>query len=461
MKKFFKNFMIAVRGTEKDFTSGSINRAIFLLSVPMILEMVMESLFAVVDIFFVAQIGEEAVNAVGLTEVVLTIIYAIAIGISMAATALVARRIGEDKPEEASIAAGQVILFGVSVSIILGLLGFYYAETILQLMGADESVIKDGVAYTRIMFGGNIVIFLLFLFNAIFRGAGDAAIAMRALWIANGLNIILDPLFIFGIGPFPELGVQGAAVATTIGRGTGVLFQLWILFNGRSIIRITSQYIRPRWELIKQIFDLSIGGAGQFLIGSASWIFMMRVISEFGVSVVAGYTIAIRVIIFTILPSWGMANAAATLVGQNLGAGKPERAEASVWKAASFNVLFLLIVSIFFFIAAPSIIGIFDHNPEVIEAGTLALRILCITYIFFAYGMVLSQAFNGAGDTRTPTIINFVCLWLIQIPLAYWMALQIPLGPSGVYWAIGISETVLAVICIYWFRKGKWKEMVV
>ena len=453
--------MIAVRGTEKDFTSGSINRAIFLLSVPMILEMVMESLFAVVDIFFVAKIGEEAVNAVGLTEVVLTIIYAIAIGISMAATALVARRIGEEKPEAASIAAGQVVLSGVSVSIILGILGFVYAETILQLMGADESVIQDGVAYTRIMFGGNIVIFLLFLFNAIFRGAGDAAIAMRALWIANGLNIILDPLFIFGIGPFPELGVQGAAVATTIGRGTGVLFQLWILFNGKSIIRITSQYIRPRWELIKQIFDLSIGGAGQFLIGSASWIFMMRVISEFGVSVVAGYTIAVRVIIFTILPSWGMANAAATLVGQNLGAGKPERAETSVWKAASYNVLFLLIVSIFFFIAAPPIIGIFDHNPEVIEAGTLALRILCITYIFFAYGMVLSQAFNGAGDTRTPTIINFFCLWLIQIPLAYWMALQIPLGPSGVYWAIGISETVLAVICIYWFRKGKWKGMVV
>ena len=457
MQKIFDLFKEAITGSESNFTSGSINRAIVLLSIPMILEMVMESLFAVVDAFFVAQVGVNAIATVGLTESVITLVYSIAIGLSMAATAMIARRIGENKPEAAAIASVQAIMITVFIAIVLGILGFIFAADVLRLMGGSEELITTGVNYTRIMFGGNIVIMLLFLFNGIFRGAGNASIAMYALWIANISNIILDPLLIFGIGPFPELGVTGAAVATNIGRGIGVAFQLFILFKGIGIVKILDRHFRANWEVIKKILDVAATGTFQFLIASASWIVLMRIIARFGSEAVAGYTIAIRIIIFTILPAWGLANAAATLVGQNLGAKKPERAETSVWRAAFFNMIFLTTVSVIFILGAEFFIRIFTADPPVIEAGVLSLRIICMGYIFFAYGMVISQAFNGAGDTRTPTIINFVCFWLIEIPLGYFLAINVGWELAGVCAAVAIAETLQAIICIYIFRKGRWK----
>ncbi|MCP3933234.1 MAG: MATE family efflux transporter [Bacteroidetes bacterium] len=457
MDKVLKGIWDAMKGTEKDFTSGSINRAIFLLSVPMVLEMVMESLFAVVDVFFVSQISVNAVATVGLTEAVLTVIYSIAFGLSMAATAMVARRIGEEDPEKASVAAAQSIIIAVVISCILGVSGFLFAEDILRLMGGDETLIAEGVGYTKIMFASNLIIMLLFLMNGIFRGAGDANLAMWTLWISNGLNIILDPCFIFGIGPFPELGVTGAAVATTIGRGVGVLFQLFIFFKGTSLVKVAWGHFMIKWEVIRKLIKVSSGGAGQHLISSCSWVFLMRIVSLFGSEVVAGYTIAIRLIIFTILPSWGMANAAATLVGQNLGAGKPERAETSVWRSAFFNMGFLTLTGVFFFLFAENFIRFFHHEERVVQAGVVSLQIICLGFVFFSYGMVLSQAFNGAGDTRTPTIINLFCFWLVEIPLAYLLAVSLQFGPSGVYWAIAVSEALLAITAIIVFKKGKWK----
>ena len=459
MKKLLKTFLLAVKGTEKEFTTGNINRAIFLLAVPMILEMVMESLFAVVDAFFVAKISMEAVATVGLTETVITLVYSLGIGVSMAATAMVARRIGEHDPEAAAKAAGQAILLAVSISAFISLIGWFYAEDILRLMGGSEHLVSSGVGYTRIALCSNVVIMLLFLLNGIFRGAGDASIAMRSLWISNGLNIVLDPLFIFGIGPFPELGVTGAAVATTIGRGSGVLFQLFILFNGRSLVKLGWRHLKYRATLLSRLINISAGGTGQYLIGSASWIFLMRIIAEFGEEVVAGYTIAIRLLIFTILPSWGMANAAATLVGQNLGAQQADRAETSVWRTARFNMFFLLLVGIIYFFSAESLIHIFTDDPIAVNSGVLSLRIICAGYPAFAYGMVISQAFNGAGDTRTPTFINFICFWLVEIPLAYTLAIYLGIGESGSYWAVAISESLLALICVYWFKKGFWKKV--
>lgn len=457
MKKIFKDFITAIRGTEKEFTSGSVNRAIFMLSIPMILEMAMESLFAVVDIYFVGKVSTDAVTTVGYTETVLTLIYAVAIGMSMAATAMVARRIGENKPREAAAAAMQVIYIGVAVSVIMGFVGVIFAADILRLMGGAPQLIASGLTYTRIMFGSNIVILLLFLLNAVFRGAGDASIAMRALWLANGLNLILDPILIFGLGPFPELGLQGAAIATSIGRGTAVLYQISVLFGKKSIIKITRHHMPIRLHIIRRLLTVSAGGVWQFLIASGSWILLMRIISEFGSQIVAGYVFAIRIIIFTILPSWGMANAAATLVGQNLGANQPERAELSVWRTAFLNMIFLFAISIIFFFGARPIIGFFTSDPEVLEAGITSLRILCAGYIFFAYGMVIGQAYNGAGDTYTPTLVNFICFWAIQTPLAYALALPLSWGPPGVYWAIAISESILAIIFILLFRQGRWK----
>ena len=459
MQKIIRLIIDAIKGKEKNFTSGSINRAIILLSIPMILEMVMESLFALVDAFFVAKVSVDAVATVGLTESVITLVYSVAIGLSMAATAMVARRIGEGDHESAAKAAAQAIMIAVSISVVFSVLGFIFAADILRMMGGDEQLIASGVGYTRILFASNIVIMLLFLLNGIFRGAGDASLAMRSLWLANILNIILDPLFIFGIGPFPELGVMGAAVATTIGRSVGVAYQLYILFNGKSVIKLYLEQFKAQWEIIKKLINVAATGAGQFLIASASWIFLMRIISFFGSEAVAGYTIAIRLIIFTILPSWGLANAAATLVGQNLGAKEPERAEASVWKAAFFNMLFLLSVSIIYFIIAPPLLGMFTNEPAVIEAGIISLRIICAGYIFFAYGMVISQAFNGAGDTRTPTVINFFCFWMLEIPLGYFLAVTLNWELAGVCWAIAISEAIMAITCILIFRKGKWKTV--
>jgi len=459
MNKTIKLIWDAIRGTEKDFTSGSINRAIVLLSIPMILEMVMESTFAVVDIYFVGKIGENAINTVGLTESVLMLVYSLAIGLAMGATAMISRRIGEKKPEEAANVAVQAIMLSATIAIIVGALGFYFAEDILRMMGASDEMISSGIGYTKIIFATNIVIMLIFLLNGVFRGAGDASIAMRVLWLSNGLNIILDPIFIFGFGPIPAFGVEGAAIATTIGRGTGVLFQLYILFNGSSIIKISIRYFKVQLKVIWRLIDIGSGSFFQFFIGSASWIFMTYIISNnFSEMVLSGYIISIRVIIFTILPSWGIANAAATLVGQNLGAKQPERAEKSVWRSAFFNMIFMVTVSIIFFTNAEFIIGIFSNKPEVIQAGVQSLKIIIGGYLFFAYGMVLSQAFNGAGDTYTPTAINFVAFWMIQIPLAWYLVNQ-GYGPPGVYWSIFFSESILALICIYVFRLGRWKKV--
>lgn len=461
IKKYYFYFLVALKGEETEFTTGSINKAIFLLSVPMILEMVMESLFAVVDVFWVSKVSVDAVATVGLTESVMMIVYSIAIGLSMAATAVVARRIGEKDPKRAADAAFQSIMIAVFFSLIISVIGIVYAEDILRLMGGSEELISNGYGYTKIMMGGNLCIMLLFLINAVFRGSGDASMAMRSLWIANGLNIVLDPLFIFGLGPIPGFGVEGAAIATTIGRSIGVFYQLFGLLNGSRIIKLTVENIKFRMETIKRIVSISMGGMGQFLIESASWLFLVRIISEFGSAALAGYTIAFRIIVFTILPSWGMANAAATLVGQNLGAAKPDRAEKSVWTTAHLNTAFLFLVSVVFFWLAPEFVGLFSEETEVQGYGALALRVICVGYITFAYGMVISQGFNGAGDTRTPTIMNVVFFWLIQIPLAYSLALKLDYGFMGAMISVAVAFALHAIACIYIFRLGKWKLVTV
>lgn len=459
MRKIFRTITEALNGEEKDLTSGSINRAIALLAIPMILEMTMESLFAVADVFFVSRVSIDAVATVGLTESVVTLAYAVAVGMSMAATAMVARRVGGKKPEEAAIAAAQAILIALGLSLAIGFPGFVFAADILRLMGGSEELVARGAGYTRIILGSNVVIMLLFLLNGIFRGAGDAAIAMRSLWLANGINILLDPLFIFGLGPFPEMGVQGAAVATFLGRGAGVLYQLSILFGKRGVVQLRREHFQVHFRIIRKLAKVASTGAGQFLIGSASWIFLMRIIAHFGSEAVAGYTIAIRLLLFTILPSWGLANAAATLVGQNLGAGQPGRAERSAWQSAWYNMLFLLSVSVVYFVFAYPILGLFNPEAKVLEAGVLSLRIICAGYVFFAYGMVLSQAFNGAGDTRTPTLINLFCFWMLEIPVAYFLAITLGWGLAGVCWAIAGSEAVLAILSIIVFRRGRWKTV--
>ena len=459
MKKFFRNFRLALSGDEKDFISGDINRAIFLLSVPMVLEMAMESLFAIVDIFFVSKVSIDAAATVGMTESVMTLVYSLAWGLSTGASAYIARRIGENKPEDAGRAAAQTVLISVFLSLIIGITGAVFAEDLLRLMGGDPELISKGTNFTRIMFAGNVVIMLLFSLGGVLRGAGDASTAMRSLWLANGINIILDPILIFGLGPFPELGVTGAAIATTTGRGVGVLYQLYMLQKGGGNVGLKASYFKIDWEIIRQIVSISAGSTVQFMIGSASWIFLMRIISIFGSSVVAGYTIAIRIIIFTIMPSWGMANAAGTLVGQNLGANQPERAEKSAWTAAYLNVGFLILVGIFFFFFADNFVAFFNADPKVVATGVECLKIFCFGYLFFGFGMVLSQAFNGAGDILTPTIVNIICFWAIEIPLAYVLAISFDWGPRGCYWSVAISESLLAIIFIVLFRKGKWKTV--
>jgi putative MATE family efflux protein len=456
---FFSNLRIAISGSEKEFTTGNLNRAIFMLSVPMILEMVMEALFAIVDVFFVSQISINAIATVGLTESVIFLVYAVATGLAMATTAMIARRVGEKKHKEAADAAVQAIVMGISVSVIIGIFGFLFAKDILFLMGASEELVAEGYGYTKWLIGGNITITLLFLLNAIFRGAGDASLAMRSLWLANGLNMILDPMLIFGIGPFPEFGVEGAAIATNIGRGTGVIFQLYILFRGRSIIKIGLENIKIRLSVIWRLINVSLGGIGQYLIGTASWLFLVRIVSIFGSEALAGYTIAIRIIIFSILPSWGMANAAATLVGQNLGAKNIERAEQSVWKCSKFNLYFLGIISVIFILLADRLIMLFNTEDDVVYYGMLALKYICSGYIFFAYGMVIGQSFNGAGDTRTPTIINFFLYWMLQIPLAYLLAVNFDFGPKGVFAAVVVTEVFLSVVYVWFFKKGRWKTI--
>lgn len=457
IKKFFDYFKIAVSGKEESFTTGSIRRAIFMLSIPMILEMLMESIFAIVDIFYVSQVSVNAVATIGLTESVITLVYAIAIGLSMAATAVVARRVGEKDLKGASQAAVQVIFLGTAVAILISVFGILYPKEILGLMGAEPDLIEEGYGYTKVLLGGNITIMLLFLINAVFRGAGNASIAMWTLILSNGLNIILDPIFIFGFGPIKAHGVEGAAIATTIGRGSAVVFQLGILFFGYSRIKIAFKdlvlQVSVMWNLIK----VSLGGIGQFLIGTSSWVFLMRIMSEFGSEVLAGYTIAIRVMMFTLMPAWGMSNAAATLVGQNLGAKQPERAETSVWITGKYSAIFMLLVSVVYLAFAPQIIGLFTEEVEVIENGSLCLRVIAAGYLFYGYGMVIINAFNGAGDTKTPTYINFVCFWLFQLPFAYFLAITLNYGPVGVFASITLAEVLIAIIGIIWFKKGKWK----
>ena len=447
----------ALRGSHRDYTSGPIGRAIIMLAIPMVLEMLMESVFAVVDIFWVAHLGADAVATVGLTESMLTLLYAVAIGLGLGATAMVARRIGERNPEGAARAAVQAIALGLIVSVVVAIIGVSFADRLLALMGGSPWVLQHGSGFTKVMFAGNASILLLFLINAIFRGAGDAAIAMRVLWLANSINIVLGPCFIFGLGPFPELGVTGAAVATTIGRGTGVLYAFSRLVRSGGRFDIRRSDIKPDFAIMARLIRLSATATFQVFIGMASWIGLIRTIASFGSDALAGYTIGIRVIIFALLPSWGMSNAAATMVGQSLGAGKPDRAERAVWRAGFYNMIFLGTVGLLFVLFARKIIGLFTEDPNIVPSGVDCLRIVAYGFLFYAWGMVITQSFNGAGDTWTPTIINLFVFWLWELPLAYVLAITFGMGPRGVFLAIMISFSTLAVVSALMFRRGKWK----
>jgi len=455
---FWGDVREAVAGTQRDFTEGSIGRAITLLAIPMVLEMAMESVFGIVNVFWVGRLGADAVATVGITESLLTLVFAVAMGLSMAATAMVARRIGEKDLRGAAVAAVQSIALGLAVSLSIGVVGFLLTPRFLQLMGASPSIVATGSGYATLILGGNVTILLLFLLNAVFRGAGDAVIAMRSLWLGNLVNIVLDPCLIFGWGPFPEMGLMGAAVATNLGRGAGVLYQILILLRGRSRVQVHSDILRLEPQVMLRLLRVSMGGIFQFLIATASWLGLVRIIASFGSSALAGYTIALRIIVFAILPSWGMSNAAATLVGQNLGAGKPDRAERSVWRTGLYNMLFLGCVAVAFIIFAEPLIRIFTRDPAVVPIGTACLRYVSYGYGFYAYGMVMVQAFNGAGDTVTPTTINLFCYWLFEIPLAYALALPLGLGVKGVFLAITIAESTIAIVGILAFRRGRWKK---
>lgn len=448
----------SLRGVQQDYTQGGIGRAIVLLAIPMILEMSMESLFAVVDIFFVSKLGADAAAAVGLTESLLTIVYSLAIGLSMATTALVARRVGEKDLAGARIAAVQAIALGVLLTIPIALAGTLWAPKLLRLMGAPESVVASGSGYTALMFGGSSTVFLLFLINAVFRGAGDPAVAMRSLWLGNAINIVLDPCLIFGWGPFPAMGVEGAAVATVIGRGVGVLYQVWSLRRGDSRIVLGLGDLRIDREVIVNLVRVATPAMFQFLIATASWLGLVRIIASFGSSALAGYTIAIRIVIFAILPSWGLSNAAATLVGQNLGAGQPDRAERSVWQTGLYNMVFLGLVGAVFLLFAEPILGFFTSDPEVLRSSVSCLRMVSCGFPFYAWGMVMVQSFNGAGDTWTPTWINLCCYWLFQIPLAWTLAHPFGFEAKGVFLSIALAESLLAVVGMVAFRRGRWKE---
>jgi putative MATE family efflux protein len=448
----------AVRGSHGDFTEGPIGRAVILLAVPMVLEMALESVFAVVDVFWVARLGAASVAAVGLTESMLAVIYALAIGLAMAATAMVARRIGERDRESAARTAVQAIVLGVLIALPLGVVGAFLAPRLLAFMGATPDVLRVGARFTAVMLGGNVVIVLLFLINAVFRGAGDAAVAMRVLWLANAINLVLDPCLIFGLGPFPELGVTGAAVATTTGRGIAVLVQIATLARGTPHLAIRRSHLRLDPATMLALLRLSGSAIVQSLIGTASWIGLVRILSGFGSAALAGYTIAIRIVIFALLPSWGMSNAAATLVGQNLGAKKPDRAARSVFLAGVYNMAFLGVVGLVFVSVPGALVGLFTHDPGVWPIATQGLRIIAAGFLFYAWGMVLVQAFNGAGDTWTPTVINFFIFWLWEIPLAYLLAVRGGFGPRGVFLAITIAFSTLAVVGAILFRRGRWKE---
>src|ERR1700733_1369982 len=456
---FWSSLREAVMGTNQDFPEGAIGRAIILLAVPMVLEMCMESLFGVVDVFWVSRLGADAVATVGLTETALTLVFVIALGLSMGATALVARRIGEKDEQAAGLVAVQAILIGLVVSATTDIFGYFFAPNLLHIMGGSDNVVRIGSGYTRMILSGSATIFLLFLINAVFRGAGDATIAMRVLWIANFVNICLNPCLIFGLGPFPRLGVTGSAVGTTIGRGVGVLLQIWVLTSGRGRLAVHASQLRLDFVVMWRLIRLSLNAMFQYMVQMASWIGMVRIIASFGSSATAAYTVAIKVIIFAILPSWGMSNAAATLVGQNLGAGKPSRAETSVWRTGLYNMLFLGTIGLVFIALAPQIIGLFTSDPGVAPLAVSALRLFSFGNVSYSYGMVITAAFNGAGDTATPTILNLICFWLCQIPLAWALAFHTNLGPNGVYVAVVLSDSLLAVLGVLLFRRGKWKKV--
>lgn len=447
----------SLRDNETEFTSGPIGRALGLLAIPMMLEMLMESIFVVVDIAFVSRLGTDAVAAVGITEAVITVLYAVAVGLGMGVTAMVSRRIGAGNRSEAADVAGQAIWVGLVFSIVVGTIGVIFAEDILRLMGASASVIETGSGFTAVLMGGSASILYLFILNAAFRGAGDAAVALRSLWLANGINIVLDPCLIFGLGPFPEMGVAGAAVATTIGRSTGVIYQLWYLLDGRGRLEFHMRNLRLVPHLTLRLLRISIGGVGQFLVSTSSWIIIMRIVALYGSGAVAAYTIALRVLEFIWLPAWGLGNAAGTLVGQNLGAGKDRRAEKSAWRAAKYNTIFMTSVGAVVMLFAPGIANFFSNDPEVIRLGTNCLRILGVGFPIYGVGMIMIQALNGAGDTVTPTVTNLICFWLVQIPLAYWLATAAGLGPNGVFVTIVVSESLLTLLGVIVFRRGRWK----
>jgi putative MATE family efflux protein len=445
---------MSLNGEQRDYTQGSISKAIFLLAIPMILELSLESVFAVVDIFFVSKLGPHAIATVGLTESVISLVYSIAIGLSTAATALVARRIGEKNPDAASHAGAQSIIVAIIATAFVSVLGTLFAGNILSLMGADAMVVREGAVFTRIMFGSSIVIMLIFLINGIFRGAGDAAMAMKSLWLASLLNIILCPIFIH------FLGLKGAAIATVIGRTGGVLYQCYHLFKGKGIIRLRSIHFNYDLQLMKSIVAIGWPATLQFLIGSGSWIFLARLVAETGGTVAsAGYQIAMRNIVFFILPAWGLSNAAATLVGQNLGAKNPVRAEKSVYLTAKYSVFFMGIVMFIFLLLSDFIIRIYTKDEAVIKVGALALRWVGSGFLFYGTGMVMIQALNGAGDTKTPTWISFICFWLFQIPLAYLLAFGFHLKETSAFIAIPVAESLIALVAWYYFRKGKWKNI--
>ncbi|MGA9720240.1 MAG: MATE family efflux transporter [Acidobacteriaceae bacterium] len=451
----------AVRGSHRDFTTGSLNRAIVLLAIPMVLEMVLESLFAVVDIFWVGRLGSDAIATVGLTESMLTLIIAVGLGLGMATTAMVARRIGEKDPEGAAIGAMQGILLSLAVSVLIAIPCIHYAPQLLRIAGGTPSIVATGSGYTRIALGGGGVLLLLFLNNAIFRGAGDAAVAMRLLWVSNIINLALDPCLIFGWGPFPRMGVTGAAAATFTGRSIGVLYQFYRLARGTERLRIGVRQMRLNLQVMGRLLRVSSTGILQFLIAQASWIGLVRIVSVFGAAALAGYTVGIRIIIFILLPSWGLSNAAATLVGQNLGAGQPDRAESSVWRTGLWNMIFLGSVGVVFFIFAASVVSIFTGDPEVSRIAANSLRIFSCGNIAYAFGMVMMQAFNGAGDTITPTIINLVGFWILELPLAWWLAHRTRLAENGVFLSVVIAEMFMVATSIVLFRQGRWKRQTI
>lgn len=454
---FWRSVAQSLRGEEHDYTALPLNRALLLLAVPMVLEMIMESLFAVADVFWVSRLGKEAVAVVGITESVMTLIYAVAIGISIAATAIVSRRIGEKQPELAAQAAGQIVVLGVLVSAGIGVVPGIFAPDILRLMGAEEKVVTMGTDFSRVMLGGNATVFLIFLINAIFRGAGDAVIAMRTLWLANALNIALGPCFVFGWWIFPEMGVTGAAVATNIGRGVGVIYQLWHLAGHHSRVKVRWEHFKPVREVIGAVLSKSGSGIAQLLISTTSWVGLFKILAMFGSTALAGYTIAIRIVTFAMMPAWGLANAGSTLVGQNLGAEKPDRAEAAVWIATRLNVIVLSVVGLVFLLFAGPLIRLFVEEADVLAFGTQSLWILSLAFPLYAAGMCFEAAFNGAGDTWTPARLNFLCLWIGQIPTALLLSKTFGLGAVGAVISVPVAYSLLAVWSWFCFKRGRWK----